>query len=179
MNMQIKRNILGTEVTIDLTEGEILDAHYEAERYNARETLNERLMQEEGINKEIPAELFRQLVKEVMDEKSAMDNNMGDNLIPAINAVIEKHQEELNKYKEEEWKLFEIECKQIKKKTYTIRAKNDEDAEKIFAEWREHHIVQYDNDMMDMDPDDDEIGSPYECEDGNPDYADITVEEGY
>lgn len=173
MNMQIKRNILGTDVVIDLTDGEILDAHYEAERYNTQEMLNERLMQEENIIDEIPPELFRQMVKEVMDEKQAMDNNMGDNMFPAMNAVIEKHKDELKK--EEPWGLFEIECTQTRKVAWTIRAKSDDDAERIFEEWREHHIREYDDAFADADVDEEEIDSAYACE-GNPEYADIIVE---
>lgn len=176
MNMQIKRNILGTEVTIDLTEGEILDAHYEAERYNARETLNERLIQE--ITEELPAELFGRMVKEVMDEKELMDNNMGDHLIPAIEAVIRKHEEDLNKYRIKPWKMYAIDVTQTKKRTYTVRAKDEADAEQIFNEWLDHHTDAFDYDMSEMDVDDTDIGSAYECE-GNPDYADITVEEGF
>ena len=174
MIMQIKRNILGTEVTIDLTEGEILDAHYEAERYNTQEMLNERLMQEENIIDEIPPELFRQMVEEVMIEKDTMDSNMGSNIFPAMNAVIEKHKDELKK--EEPWGLFEIECTQTKKVKFTVRAKNDDDADIIFAEWREHHIREYDDAFADAEVDDEEIDSAYACE-GDPDYADITVEE--
>lgn len=173
MIMQIKRNILGTDVVIDLTDGEILDAHYEAERYNTQEMLNERLMQEENIIDEIPPELFRQMVKEVMDEKQAMDNNMGDNMFPAMNAVIEKHKDELRK--EEPWGLFEIECTQTRKVTWTIRAKSDDDAERIFEEWREHHLREYDDAFADADVYDEEIDSAYACE-GNPEYADIIVE---
>lgn len=173
MIMQIKRNILGTDVVIDLTEGEILDAHYEAERYNTREMLNERLMQEENIIDEIPAELFGKMVDEVMQEKDAMDENMGSNIFPAMTAVIEKHKDELKK--EEPWGLFEIECTQTRKVAWTIRAKSDDDAERIFEEWREHHIREYDDAFADADVDDEEIDSAYACE-GNPEYADIIVE---
>lgn len=173
MIMQIKRNILGTDVVIDLTEGEILDAHYEAERYNTQEMLNERLMQEENIIDEIPPELFRQMVDEVMQEKDAMDSNMGSNIFPAMNAVIEKHKDELKK--EEPWGLFEIECTQTRKVAWTIRAKSDDDAERIFEEWREHHILEYDMAFEDAEVSDDEIDSAYACE-GNPEYADIIVE---
>jgi hypothetical protein len=171
--MQIKRNILGTDVVIDLTEGEILDAHYEVERYNTQEMLNERLMQEENIIDEIPPELLRQMVKEVMIEKDTMDSNMGSNIFPAMNAVIEKHKDELKK--EEPWGLFEIECTQTRKVTWTIRAKSDDDAERIFEEWREHHIREYDMAFEDAEVSDEEIDSAYACE-GNPEYADIIVE---
>lgn len=173
MIMQIKRNILGTDVVIDLTEGEILDAHYEAERYNTREMLNERLMQEENIIDEIPAELFGKMVDEVMQEKDAMDENIVNNIFPAMNAVIEKHKDELKK--EEPCGLFEIECVQTRKRTWTVRAKNADDADRIFEEWREHHMKEYDYEMADAELDDDDIGSAYACE-GDPEYADITVE---
>ena len=173
MIMQIKRNILGTDVVIDLTDGEILDAHYEAERYNTQEMLSERLMQEENIIDEIPPELFRQMVEEVMIEKDTMDSNMGSNIFPAMNAVIEKHKDELKK--EEPWGLFEIECTQTRKVAWTIRAKSDDDAERIFKEWREHHIREYDMAFEDAEVSDDEIDSAYACE-GNPEYADIIVE---
>ena len=174
MFMQIKRMVFGQEVMIDLTDGEILDAKYEADRYNARELLNERLMQEENIKDELPADLFGRMVDAVVREKDAMDNNMGDNLSPAVNAVIEKYAEELKPYKEEPWGLFEIECKQTRTKTWTIRAKNADDADRIFAEWRENHTREYDEEMADAELDDD-IDTAYACE-GNPEYADITVE---
>lgn len=175
MFMQIKRNILGTEVTIDLTDGEILDAHYEAERYNTREMMNARLMQEENIIDEIPPELFGKMVDEVMKEKEAMDANMGSNIFPAMNAVIEKHKDELKPYKEEPWGLFEIEVKQTKSHTWTVKAKSAEDADRIFAEWREHNTEIFDYEMSDSEVDDDDVDSAVACE-GNPDYADIEEE---
>lgn len=181
MNMQIKRNILGTDVVIDLTDGEILDAHYEAERYNTREMLNERLMQEENIIDEIPPELFRQMVKEVMDEKQAMDNNMGSNIFPAMNAVIEKHKDELKK--EEPYKVFSKEVTLTMTHEYTIRAKNKEDAERIFEAWSEsrHGIDQMISDLTDdaQYEGDWDYGSVYE-EDASvcdPDNADISEED--
>lgn len=173
MIMQIKRNILGTDVVIDLTDGEILDAHYEAERYNTREMLNVRLMQEENIIDEIPAELFGKMVDEVMQEKDAMDENMGSNIFPAMNAVIEKHKDELKK--EEPWGLFEIECTQTRRRTFSVRAKSADDADRVFSEWRDRHISDYDNEMSDADAED-EIDSAYACE-GNPEYAEIIEEE--
>ena len=174
MMMQIKRNFLGNEVVIDLTEGEILDAHYEAERYNAREMLNERLMQEENIIDEIPAELFGKMVDEVMQEKEAIDSNMGSNIFPAMEAVIEKHRDELKK--EEPWELFEIEVTQTRVARWTIRAKSAEHADQIFEPWREKNTREYDDTLADSDIDDDDIGSAYACE-GDPNYADINGEE--
>lgn len=174
MIMQIKRNILGTDVVIDLTEGEILDAHYEAERYNAQEMLTERLTQEENIIDDIPAELFSKMVDEVMKEKEAMDSNMGSNIFPAMNAVIEKHRDELKK--EEPWKLFAVVYEQTKRHTFSVKAKNEEDAERIFNQWKDDHIYEFDNDMADEDVYDDEILYTEEST-GNPDYADIREEE--
>ena len=77
--------------------------------------------------------------------------------------------------KEEPWGLFAIECTQTKKVTWTIRAKSDDDAERIFEEWRNHHIREYDDAFADADVDDEDIDSAYACE-GNPEYADIIVE---
>ena len=179
MIMQIKRNILGTDVVIDLTEGEILDAHYEAERYNTREMLNERLMQEENIIDEIPAELFGKMVDEVMQEKDAMDENMGSNIFPAMNAVIEKHKDELKK--EEQYKVFSKEVTLTMTHEYTIKAKNKEDAERIFNAWSESRHgtdqmlcdltedVQYDGDW--------DYGYCYEDNQCDPDNADISEED--
>lgn len=174
MVMQIKRNILGTDVVIDLTEGEILDAHYEAERYNAREMLSERLMQEENIIDDIPAELFGKMVDEVMKEKDALDEKMGSNIFPAMSAVIEKHRDELKK--EDPWKLFDIVYEQTKRHTFSVKAKNEEDAERIFNQWKDNHTYEFDDDMADEDVYDDEILYTEEST-GNPDYADISEEE--
>jgi len=181
MIMQIKRNILGTDVVIDLTDGEILDAHYEAERYNTREMLNERLMQEENIIDEIPAELFGKMVDEVMQEKDAMDENMGSNIFPAMNAVIEKHKDELKK--EEPYKVFSKEVTLTMTHEYTIKAKNKEDADRIFDAWSEsrHGINQM---MCDLTEDvqyhgDWDYGRAYE-EDASvcdPDNAEISEED--
>lgn len=179
MIMQIKRNILGTDVVIDLTEGEILDAHYEAERYNTQEMLNERLMQEENIIDEIPPELFRQMVKEVMDEKQAMDDNMGDNMFPAMNAVIEKHKDELKK--EDPYKVFSKEVTLTLTHEYTIKAKNKEDAERIFEAWseRRHGIDQMISDFTeDVQYDGDwDYGCCYEDNMCDPDNAEISEED--
>lgn len=174
MSMKITRNICGTDVEIELTMSELCEAFDEVRRYNTYEMLNERLMQEEGIKDEIPDELFEQMVKEVMEEQEGFDEHMGSNIFPAMNAVIEKHKDELKK--EEPWGLFEIECTQTRKVAWTIRAKSDDDAERIFEEWREHHIREYDDAFADADVDDEEIDSAYACE-GNPEYADIIEEE--
>lgn len=131
MIMQIKRNILGMDVVIDLTEGEILDAHYEAERYNTREMLNERLMQEENIIDKIPPELFRQMVDEVMQEMDAMDENMGGNIFPAMNAVIEKHKDELKK---EDMKNFKVTITETYKASFLVEAETAEEAQRLFWE---------------------------------------------
>lgn len=173
MSMKITRNICGTDVEIELTMSELSEAFDEVRRYNTYEMLNERLMQEEGIKDEIPDELFEQMVKEVMEEQEGFDEHMGSNIFPAMNAVIEKHKDELKK--EEPWGLFEIECTQVRKRTWTVRAKNAEDADHIFEEWRNHHTYEYDSEMADADIDEDNIDSAYACE-GNPEYADIIVE---
>ena len=181
MIMQIKRNILGTDVVIDLTDGEILDAHYEAERYNTREMLNERLMQEENIIDDIPAELFGKMVDEVMQEKNTMDSNMGSNIFPAMNAVIEKHKDELKK--EEPYKVFSKEVTLTMTHEYTIKAKNEEDAERIFEAWLEskHGMNQMLCDLTEnvKDEGDFDCGCAYE-EDASvcdPDNAEISEED--
>lgn len=117
---------------------------------------------------EIPEALLDALV-------DVYQENEDDGKTSAINAVIAKHGEELEPYKEK-WKLYEIEVTQTRRRTWSVRAKSDESADRIFEEWRETHIREFDFEMEDSEIVDEDIESAYETE-GNPDYADITEEE--
>lgn len=169
--MKITRNICGTNVEIELTMTEALGAYDEMRKYNVREMLNERLMLETDIEGVIPKELFDKLVKEVMSEQDALDENMGSNVFPAMEAVIRKNADALGKYKKEPYKLFEIEYVQTRKQIWSIRARNHEEADLIFHIWRDNHLDRYDADIADGDVED-TCGYLKEVA-GNPDTAEI------
>lgn len=171
-NMKIIRNICGTDVEIELTLSEMVDAHYEVTKYDTEMLFNDRLMQEH-IGK-LPTDVFNTLVKEVMDECDTMDENMGSNIFPAMNAVIEKNAGLLAQYKDEPYLLYRMEGEYKKHIEYSVRAKNPEDASRIFFDWIENHTGQFDYDLNDIDGDID-WDEPYVCK-GNPEHADIKEE---
>jgi len=92
-----------------------------------------------------------------------------------LDEVIEKFGKELEPYKEK-WKVFSCEVTQTRTHTYTIRAKNSDDAERMLNDYFDHHEYEVDSDFEDELPDTD-FGWFEEEEDFNPDNADITEEE--
>ena len=167
--MKITREILDTDVEIELTISEIMDCFDEMRLYNTK-CMVENHLEDQGYN-DVPFELIQKLAKDVVEEKEAFDTNMGSNIFPAMDAVISKNAEELEKYKAEPYKLFEIEYVQTRKRTWTIRARKREEADLIFHIWRDNHMDRYDDDIADGDVED-TCGYLKEVE-GNPDTAEI------
>ena len=172
--MKIKRNILGAEIEIELTADEVRSA-YDAHQYELDEQeVNDALMTTCEYD-DIPADVLKELTQMY---RMRMNDAGAPNAFSMANKIIEENRILLNPYKKkEEWKVYEIEVTQTRKKTWTVRARNDEQAEEIFEEWRESHIREFDYEMSDAEIDDEETGSAYECE-GDPEYADIIVEDG-
>ena len=171
--MKIKREILGQTIEIELTAIEVGDAYEEARKSQIRETLNDRLSLDRYHD--IPAEVFEKLVHEANEEWYGIDADTVSNIYPAVCAVIERNEEFLAQYKDKPYKLFEFEGYYHKCIRYTVKAKSEEDAERIFSRWRDYNTHQLDNDIADIDGEID-WNFPEECE-GNPDYADIEEDE--
>ena len=171
--MKIKREILGQTIEIELTLTEVADAYEEARKSQIRDMLNDQLSL--NLYHDIPEETFEKLVDECNEEWYEIDADLGYNIYPAVKAVIEKNKGSLSRYKDEPYKMYEIEGYYHKSITYTVKAKSEEDAERIFGQWKERNIEQLDMDIADIDGELD-WNFPEEC-DGNPDYADIEEDE--
>lgn len=99
----------------------------------------------------------------------------GDTFDAMVIGCIENFEDELEEYKRK-WKVFSVELTRTLKHEYTIKARDEDEAQRIFERWCEHHENVIASDMHDEDPEDD-TGFFYEEEGCNPDYADITEEE--
>lgn len=167
--MKITREILGTDVEIELTLSEMLNCREMMDLYDTFDMFGTHLFENGYVD--VPSEIIERLSKDVVEEKDAFDANMGSNIFPAMEAVIRKNADELGKYKKDPYKLFEIEYIQTRKRTWTIRARNREEADLIFHIWRDNHMDRYDDDIADGDIDD-TCGYLKEVP-GNPDTAEI------
>ena len=121
---------------------------------------------------DIPDDLIQRMAEKY---HKFLDEYSKDVKSSAMYDVLEKFDSELEPYKEL-WKVFSREITQTKTRTYTIRAKNREEADQIFDEWFDHHEDVVNSDLDDELPEFD-FGWLEEEEDwDDPDTADITVE---
>lgn len=178
--MKISREIIISGQNIpfefELTGIELDRAYNEAQfLYDKNEVTT--YLEENGEYKrwaEIPDEKIAELAIAFRRHVEGLDETMGNNHIPALEAMVADHKAELEEYKEN-YKLFEITATQTRSFTWSIKAKDAKEAERIFADWRERNTCEYDDCLAEY-IDDDEIGDAEEVE-GNPDYADIAEEE--
>lgn len=114
----------------------------------------------------VPDEILSDLASQYRDKIDTMAEN-------AVNSVIERNAECLAEYKDK-WKVFTKTIRIEVEKEYSIKAKNEEDADAIWEKWFERHGEQVINDLeYEMDTQDIDEDDPEEDEYGDPEYADI------
>jgi len=71
-----------------------------------------------------------------------------------------------------QFKLYSVEITETKTYEYTVRATDEKEADRMFAEWYEHHTDVVDHDIADMDGER-KFGKATEERYGDPNTADI------
>ena len=118
---------------------------------------------------------YRNVPDDIVDDlASQFRTTIDDTLDDFVIHTVQNNNVKLEKYG---YKVFSVEVTRTIKHTYTIRARDEDDAERIYNEWADHHEdeIAYD---MGNEYSEDETGWFEEKPDMNPDYADITEEEG-
>lgn len=165
--MKINREVMGNSMDIVLTEAEI-DRIFNDElaRRNKNELIS--MLEDKGYEaiEDIPDSLIDAMIRK-FDEDDDHEMVWGN--------VIEYFGEELAEYREK-WKVFTKKVTLTVDKEYTIKARNEEEAEELFERWSERHSSEMTEDLMedaeyngDFDYDDAEESDEY----GDPDNADI------
>lgn len=119
---------------------------------------------------DVPEEVVSDLASQF---RTAVDAAMED----IIRNVFRINEDNLEQYKEK-YRVFLCEVTQTKTHTYSIRAKDAQEAEDMLNRYFDHHEVEVESDMEDEEGDYD-FGWMNEDENwGDPDTADITEERG-
>ena len=165
--MKISREVMGNSMDIVLTEAEI-DRIFNEElaRRNKNELIS--MLEDKGYEaiEDIPDSLIDAMIRK-FDEDDDHEMVWGN--------VIEYFDEELAEYREK-WKVFTKKVTLTVDKEYTIKARNEEEADALFERWSERHGSEMVDDLMedaeyngDFDYDDPEEYDEF----GDPDNADI------
>lgn len=184
-NTTISRKIAeGQYVNFELTDAEMESAFNEYQFQMDILTIKSRIKESGEYEnwEDIPDDIIYDMAKRYREHMTGFAETMGDNSFPSAEATIKEFADKLDEYREK-WKVFSKEVTLTLTKEYTIKAKNKEDAERIFEAWSEsrHGMdqimceltedVQYDGDWR--------YGYAYE-EDASvcdPDNADISEED--
>lgn len=179
-NTKITRKIGETYVDFELTDAEMESAfteyQFQCDVIEVKARLKESGEYENW--EEIPCELIEDLARTFRNEMMAIMDGMGDGRIPAMESVFKKYENDLEQYKLK-YKLFSKEVTLTMTKVYTIKAKSQEEADRIFDVWSDRHG----NDMCDDLTEDVrfngdwDYGYTYEEDDEDPEYADISEED--
>ena len=181
--MKITREIIingeSQNVEYKLT-GIELERAYREYKYDEDERYVLAWLKENGYERwdEIDAETVRDRIARYQQEREALDESMGTNQILAVEAMVNNEFKALLEQYKEKWKVFGKEVTLTLTKEYTIKAKNKEDAERIFEAWSDsrHGMDQI---MCELTEDVQYDGDAYE-EDASvcdPDNADISEED--
>ena len=177
----IFRNIMGNDVPITLTEEEMdmiyNDVQFEYDKIEVKARLSE---SETKYNvDDIPDDLIERMAKEFRERMGNIAETMGDGRIPAMENTFETFSKELEEYVQK-WRVFRKKVTMTVEHDYTIRAKDEDDAENIFQMWSERNSRTIIGDLTeDAEYDGDfDYGWVEEDDETEPDYADIQVEEG-
>ena len=167
--MEITRNILNNDMTINLTSEELERAAMEYLYRTARVEVVRQIEDMEEY-KNVPDDLIDVITTEFREK---MDGDLRDEMILA---AIHQHDEELEEYKQK-WKVFSVKVTQTKERWFTVRAKDESDADTLLeeflndswdkaAEYFEDEDGEYDSYYLEedrcTDPDDAEIKSEEE-----------------
>ena len=176
--MKIMREIMGQSITIELTAEEMAKIAEEV-RTNEDKTYIKAWLTENGYENadEIPKSLMDEVIEKFQSERKGLDESMGTNQIPAVESAVRYFAEELSEYKEK-WKVYSKTVTLTMTKEYTIRARNEDEANNIFDNWSENHSSSMVDDLTeDVEFNGEwDYGDAYE-EDSDPDHADITEED--
>lgn len=146
--MKITREIIingeSTNVEYELTGIELERCYNEYVNQEEKNAIVNRLDEDkfEGIM-DIPDDLIQRMAEKYhkfLDEYSA------DTKSAAMNDVLEKFGAELEPYKEK-WKVFTKTIRVEATKDYTIKARNESEADEIWEKWAERHESQITDDM--------------------------------
>ncbi len=122
----------------------------------------------EGLE-DIPEEIIADLASQVRDKMDALMDDV-------VLSVIHKNEDKLKEYKDK-WKVFTKTVRVEVEKEYTIKAKNEEDADALWEKWFERNGQQVIDDLSEeIDTQNFDEDDPEEDEHGDPDYADINEE---
>ena len=180
MNITREFSIAGetTPVTYVLTGIELEQAYNEFLHTKVNNAICQNLEdREEGyVVEDIPEDLMDKIIHDVLHD---LDDGTLDALVASnVNA----YKGELEQYKKR-WKAYSVRVTATVTHEYTVRAEDEDDAERIFCDWSEHHPDEMARDLSDDLCDDVssveiETDYPNEEPDFDPDNADITVERG-
>ena len=169
--MKVMRKVTLGEVSrnveFELTGAELERAYNEYVSNHDRAEVWNQLKDLEYEN--VPDELVNELSSEF---RSVIDEDRDDYILK----IIHWNEEKLEEYKRK-WKVFTCEVTQTKTHTYSIRAKDQQQAEEMLNRYVENHECEVESDMEDELP---EYDSGWVREDDHwcdPDNADITEEE--
>ena len=165
---------------IELTDEELYEAYRTYQHKDDILVIKERLKDSGEYEnwEEIPEDTIAELALKYREHMEGFALTMGDNSIPSFEATVKDYAEVLEQYKEK-WMAFSKEVTLTLTHEYTIRAKNKEDAERIFESWSEHHVDQMVEDLTEdarWDGDWD-YGYTYEDSYTDPDNTDISEED--
>jgi len=137
----IIRNIMGNDVTITLTDEEIRKIARDMQLENDKAEVISRLENSdpEYDMDEIPDDLIEEIAKGFRERMNdAEEYKMADTL-RAFSSQLEEY--------EKKDKVFTVEVELTMRKQYTIRAKDEDDAERIFTAWSERNSRQMTEDL--------------------------------
>lgn len=139
--MEIKRSILGTDTTITLTAEELEKSWSEYVWEKTKGDIVNQLLDMEEFD-DVPDDLIEKIATEFLDD---IDGTLRDEVMLK---AIHKYDAELEQYKHY-YKVFTVEVELRLRKEYTVRAKDEDDAERIFTDWSERHSRQMTEDLCD------------------------------
>lgn len=178
ISREISINGESTPVTYELTGIELEHAYNEYRHTMINNAICQSLKdrEENYVVEDIPEDLMDKIINGVEYDLDT------DALNDSVDAKITKYKGELEQYKKR-WKAYSVRVTATVTHEYTVRAEDEDDAERIFAEWSEHHSDEMARDLSDDLVDevssvDIETDYPDEEPDFDPDNADITVERG-
>lgn len=140
----IIRNIMGTDVTITPTIEEInkitTSARIENSVEDIRSMLAEKTDPEYDVDN-IPDELVEEIAKDYIERMNDLKETLMGKAIQAFRSQLEEY--------EKKDKVFTVEVTLTMKKEYTVRAKDENDAERIFTAWSERNSRRMTDDLTD------------------------------
>lgn len=175
----ITRNLMGNDVQITLTEQE-MERIYEQVQLEYDKVEVKARLEESEIDydmDEIPDDLIETLAKDFRERMTAIAETMGDGRIPAMENTFKAFKDELEEYEKKD-KVFTVEVTLTTRKEYTVRAKDENDAERIFTAWSERHSRQMTEDLTDDAEYIGEWDTDGFYEDGSYDPEDAYISEG-